>query len=425
MNKDLIAIFEYLEKERGIKRDIIISAIEESLLAAAQKSVQGHFNVSVQINPKTCDIEVVSQKEVVSDVAYPEEEISLEDARALNPYVEVGQWLSIPVTPHDFGRIAAQAARQVIAQKLRSAERDVIYEEYRHRVNEIVSGSVKKMVKGATLIVDLGKVEAIMPERFYPRTEKYKPGDRVRALLFEVRDTESGGAQVVLTRSHPEFVIQLFAQEVPEMQEGTIAIERIARDPGYRTKIAVISYDHKVDPVGAFVGVRGNRVKNVIHELNGEKIDIIPYTEDPLQFLRSALAPIEMRKAVVSEDQSAITIVVSDEDYPIALGRRGMNARLNGQLVGVDLQVQKISQYQSIVNLERQELVESDNPALDEPLKPLEGISSMVIDSFIAAGLDTPRKLLGASQEQLAAISEVSSEMIETAREKIRNSLGG
>jgi transcription termination/antitermination protein NusA len=425
MNKDLIAIFEYLEREKGIKRDIIISAIEESLLAAAQKSIQGHFNVSVQINAKTGDIEVVAQKEIVDLVTIPEEEISLEEARTMNPYAELGEWISIPVTPHDFGRIAAQAARQVIAQKLRSAERDVIYEEYRHRVNEIVSGTVKKIVRGATLIVDLGKVEAIMPDRFYPKTEKYKIGDRVQALLLEVRDTDSGGAEVILTRSHPEFVIQLFAQEVDEIRDGTITIERIAREAGYRTKIAVTSHDPKVDPVGACVGVRGTRVKNVIRELNNEKIDIIPYTDDPLQFLRSALSPIEMRKAIVSEDQSAITIVVNDEDYPIALGRRGLNARLNGQLAGVDLQVQKIGQYQSIMNLERQELALSENPALDEPLKPVEEMSSlkMIIDSLIAAGLDTPRKVLNATHEQLEEISEISQEMVDIAREHIRKNL--
>ncbi len=425
MNKDLIAIFEYLEREKGIKRDIIVSAIEESLLAAAHKSIQGHFNISVQVNPKTGDIEVVAQKEVVDRVTIPEEEITLENARTINPYAELGQWVSIPVTPHDFGRIAAQAARQVIAQKLRSAERDVIYEEYRHRVNEIVSGTVKKVIRGATLIVDLGKVEAIMPDRFYPKTEKYKVGDRVQALLLEVRDTDGGGAEVVLTRSHPEFVVQLFAQEVDEIRDGTITIERIAREAGYRTKIAVSSHDLKVDPVGACVGVRGSRVKNVIRELNDEKIDIVPFIEDPLQFLRSALSPIEMRKAIVSEDQSAITIVVNDEDYPIALGRRGLNARLNGQLVGVDLQIQKMSQYQSIMNLERQELVDSDNPALDKPLQPIEEMSSlkMIIDALISSGLNTPRKVLNASNEELKAISEISPEMVETARMYIRKNL--
>src|SRR5579872_836623 len=315
MNKDLVAIFEYLEREKGIKREIIISAIEESLRAAARKSTKGLINVSVAINSKTGEIDVIAQKEVVDKVTIPEEEITLEDARILNPHCEIGQWVDISVTPQDFGRIAAQTARQVISQKLRSAERDVIYEEYRHRVNELISGSVKRVIRGATLIVDLGKVEGIMPDRFYPKIEKYNVGDRVQALLFEVRDTENGGAEVILSRSHPEFVRQLFLQEVPELQDGTITIEKIVRDPGYRTKLAVKSSDSKVDPVGACVGVRGTRVKNIIRELNNEKIDIIPYSEDPITLLQNALNPIKIKKIFVSEDRSTINLIVNDEDY--------------------------------------------------------------------------------------------------------------
>src|SRR5579885_1815918 len=241
MNKDLVAIFEYLEREKGIKRDVIINAIEESLRAAARKSIKGLINISVHINPKSGNIDVIAQKEVVDKVTIPEEEISLEQAKVLNPQAEIGDWVDITVTPQDFGRIAAQTARQVISQKLRVAERDVIYEEYRHRLHEIISGTVKRVVRGATLIVDLGKVEAILPDRFYPKTEKFNVGERVQALLYEVRDTESGGAEVILSRSHPEFVEQLFMQEVPELSDGTIVIQKIVREAGYRTKLAVQS----------------------------------------------------------------------------------------------------------------------------------------------------------------------------------------
>jgi N utilization substance protein A len=410
MNKDLLAIFEYLEREKGIKREVIISAVEESLLAAARKSIKGLLNITVHVNPKTGDIVVTAQKEVVDKVTIPEEEITLEDARVLNPHVELGQWVDIPCTPQDFGRIAAQTARQVISQKLRSAERDVIYEEYRHRVNEIISGSVKRVIRGATLIVDLGKVEGIMPDRFYPKTEKYNVGDRVQALLFEVRDTENGGAEVILSRSHPEFVRQLFLQEVPELQDDTITIEKIVRDPGYRTKLAVKSSDSKVDPVGACVGVRGTRVKNIIRELNNEKIDIIPYTDDAIQLLIHALAPIEIRKIEVNEDNSVVTIVVEDDNYPAVLGKRGMNARLNGELIGVELQVQKMSDYQQIATIQRTQLALATDPTLDERLH-IEGMSSMIIESLISAGYDTPRKLLVASPQELAKIPEISIEM--------------
>jgi N utilization substance protein A len=419
MNKDLVAIFEYLEREKGIKRDIIIGAVEESLRAAARKSVKGLINVSVHINSKTGNIEVIAQKEVVGQVTIPDEEISLEDARILNPNCEVGQWVDIAVTPADFGRIAAQTARQVISQKLRSAERDVIYEEYRHRVNEIISGTVKRTIRGATLIVDLGKVEAVLPDRFYPKTEKYNIGDRVQALLLEVRDTENGGAEVILSRSHPELVAQLFIQEVPEINDGTITIEKIVRDAGYRTKVAVRSHDPKIDPVGACVGIRGNRVKNIIRELNNEKIDIIPYSENSATLLANAMHPLEIKKLFISEDKSTINIVVSDEDYPAALGKRGMNARLNGELAGVELQVQKMSQYQTAMNIERAQIAQSEDDSLDAPLA-IEGISSMIIKSLTDAGFDTPRKVLNATAEQLATIPEISLEMADRILEQIR-----
>ncbi len=425
MNKDLVAIFEYLEREKGIKRDIIIAAVEESLRAAARKSVKGLLNVTVHINAKTGNIDVIAQKEVVDKVTIPDEEISLEDARVLNPYCELGQWVDIAVTPQDFGRIAAQTARQVIAQKLRSAERDVIYEEYRHRINEIISGTVKRTIRGATLIVDLGKVEAIMPDRFYPKTEKYNVGERVQALLLEVRDTESGGAEVILSRSHPEFVAQLFIQEVPEINDGTITIEKIVRDAGYRTKVAVRSQDPKVDPVGACVGIRGNRVKNIIRELNNEKIDIIPYSDDPATLLQNAMHPLEIKKMFISEDKSTINIIVNDEDYPAALGKRGMNARLNGELAGVELQVQKMSQYQAAMNIERAQIAQSEDPTLDERLSmqafpSSEGVSGMIIESLISAGFDTPRKVLNTTTEELAKIPEISIGMADKILEQIR-----
>jgi transcription termination/antitermination protein NusA len=418
MNKDLVAIFEYLEREKGIKREVIIAAVEESLRAAARKSVKGLINVSVHINSKTGNIDVIAQKEVVDKVTIPEEEISLEEARKINPYCELGQWVDIAVTPQDFGRIAAQTARQIISQKLRSAERDVIYEEYRHRINEIISGTVKRIIRGATLIVDLGKVEAIMPDRFYPKTEKYNVGDRVQALLLEVRDTESGGAEVILSRSHPEFVAQLFIQEVPEINDGTITIEKIVRDAGYRTKVAVRSQDPKVDPVGACVGIRGNRVKNVIREIN-EKIDIIPYVDDPAVLLQNAMQPIEIKKMFISDDKSTINIIVNDEDYPAALGKRGMNARLNGDLAGVELQVQKMSQYQATMDSERAKIALSEDPTLDEKLS-IEGISGMIIESLISAGFDTPRKVLNSTADLLAKIPEISLDMADKILEQIR-----
>jgi N utilization substance protein A len=419
MNKELVAIFEYLEREKGIKRDIIVNAIEEALRAAARKSVKDLLNVSVSINPKTGVIDVIAQKEVVDKVTIPDEEITLEEAKVLHPNCKIGDWIDLVITPEDFGRIAAQTAKQVISQKLRTAERDVIYEEYRHRVNEIISGSVKRIIRGATLIVDLGKVEGILPDRFYPKTEKYNVGERVQALLYEVRETDGGGAEVVLSRSHSEFVEQLFLLEVPELKDGTITIEKIVREAGYRTKLAVRSSDMKIDPVGACVGVRGSRVKNIIRELNNEKIDIVPYSEDPIKLLQNALAPIEAKKITLSADKRTVFLVVEDEFYPAVLGKRGFNAKLNGELIGLELQIQKLSDYYAAMEQEREQLASLEDPELDEPLE-IEGISPMIVESLISAGYDTLRKTLSANPKDLSSIPGISLETADKILEQIR-----
>lgn len=395
MNKDLVAIFEYLEREKGIKREVVISALEEALRAAAKKSLNfsatGKGKIDLKIDPKTGDIEIFILKTIVEKVVDTETEISLEDAKEYASECRIGQRLEILVTPRDFGRIAAQTARQVITQKLRHAERDVIYEEYRHRVGEVISGTVKKFLFGKTLVVDLGKVEAILPERNYPKTERYQPGERVQALLLEVRDTESGGAEVVLSRSHPEFVAALFKLEVPEIEEGLVVIEKIVREAGYRTKMIVRSEDNKIDPVGTCVGVRGTRIKNVIRELNNEKIDVIPYASDDLLLLQNALSPIEIKR--IKESPEKYTLIVGDEEYPQVIGKKGMNARLLAQIVGREIMVQKMSEYQKLVTVQLAELGDSPLAFLDDPLV-IEGVSSLLIENLKSAGYDTLRKIL-------------------------------
>ncbi len=419
MNKDLIAIFDYLEKEKGIKREVIIKAIEEALVVAARKSVKGSPAVSVEIDSKNGEIEVFAEKEIVQSVTYPDEEISLEEALEVNAESTIGQWLNIAVTPSDFGRIAAQTARQVISQKLKGAERDVIYEEYRHRTHEILSGTVKRVVRGATLIVDLGKVEAILPDRFYPKTEKYQVGDRIQALLWEVQDTENGGAEVILSRSHPEMVKQLFIQEVPELSDNTIEIQKIVREAGYRSKLSVSSNDSRVDPLGACVGVRGTRVKNVIRELNNEKIDIVIHTNDQLELMLSIIHPIEPKKINFDKENNRISMVVDDEDYPIIIGKRGMNARLNAALVEVELEVKKASEHQTAQDFERQLMRLENGPEFDIKLTEVEGINAFVLDSLVEAGLDTPRKVLDMKVEEVSETTGISKEMINDVLEKI------
>ena len=420
MNKDLVAIFEYLEREKGIKREIVVEAIRESLEMAAQKSVHGGENVEVQINARTGAIEVFCDKTVVEKVTNPVLQTTLKEAQQFFPNCALGEVVHVQTTPKDFGRVAAQKARQIISQKLRGAERDVIQEEYRHRVNTLVSGTVKRVGRGDCIIVDLGKVEGVMPRRNYPPNESYGVGHKVLALLAEVRDTEMGGAEVVLSRNHPEFVRQLFTQEIPEVSEGIITIERMVREPGYRTKIIVKSQDPKVDPVGACIGVRGARVKNVIRELSGEKLDIISFVADAEGQLAQALDPVVIRRLDVSEDGQTVSIVVDDEDFPTTIGKKGMNVRLLGQLMGVQLNVQKMSDHVKLKAIERASIATSDDASLDQPLTSIEGISSMIIDQLVAEGFTTQRSLLIASPEAIAKVPGISIDMADKILEQIR-----
>lgn len=419
-NKELIAIFDYMEKERGIKRERVMEAIKDSLRLAARKSIQDVSEIDIEIDPKTGAIEVLAKKQVVDEVEDAAEQISLEDALELNPDCELGDWLQVQVTPKDFGRIAAQKARQAISMKLRMAERDVIYEEYRDRIGEIISGTVKRFVRRADIIIDLGKVEGFMPMNEYPKTERYQVGDRVVALLWEVQDTPNGGAEVVLSRSRPDFVYQLFTQEVPEISDGSIEIVRIARDAGYRTKIAVEARDAKVDPVGACVGMRGVRVKNIIRELNNEKVDILPYSADPEEMLRRALSPIEPRYVLIDAAKREATVVVEDDDYPIVLGRKGMNARLCADLIDMEVKVHRSRIYQKQMALERRALADNDDPSLDETIQGLDGVNRLVLDHLVDAGYDTPRKLLMSMPEDLASIHGVTLDLANQILETVK-----
>lgn len=416
----MLAIFEYLERERGVKRELVVSAIEDALMVAARKGQKGMNNVTVSIDAKTGNMICVAEKEIVENVEYPDEEISLEEAREIDPNCQEGEWLDIDIEPSQFGRIAAQVARQLISQKLKGAERDVIYEEYRHRVGELISGTVRRITKGHTLIIDLGKVEAILPGRFYPKLEKYHIGEKVLALLYEVQETENGGAEVVLSRSHPEFVSALFAQEVPEISDGTVIINKIVRDAGLRTKMAVSSIDSKIDAVGACVGVRGTRVKNVIREVNNEKIDVLPFSEEPFVLLKNALSPIDIKKADFEEDENMITLVVDDEDYPAVLGKKGNNVRLTSELVGVKVEIHKLSEHQKELSIERRQLALEDNEALDEPIGKIEGINQLIVDNIVCAGLDTPRKLLKINPSELASLADISIQMADDLLEHVR-----
>ena len=419
MNKDLIAIFEYLEREKGIKREIVVEAIKESLEVAARKSILGAENVEVTINSKTGAIEVFCDKIVVEKVTNSSTQVSLKEAQQFAPKAALGEVYHVVATPRDFGRVAAQKAKQVILQKLKGAERDVIYEEYRHRIHNLISGTVKRIGKGDCIIVDLGKVEGIMPRRHYLPTEQFNVGHKVLALLLEVRDTELGGAEVILSRTDPEFVKQLFLQEVPECGDGTVLIERLVREPGYRTKMLVRSTDSKIDPVGACIGVRGARIKNVVRELGTEKIDVIPFMEDFEDQLERVLQPVAIRRLKSSEDGSHLSLVVDDDDFPTAIGKKGMNVRLIGQLLNVQVDIKKMGDYVKLNALERVNMASSEDPKLDAPLTSIEGIPGMIVDQLIAEGFTTPRSLLMASPETLAKVPGISISLAEKILESI------
>ncbi|HEV2551400.1 MAG TPA: transcription termination factor NusA [Stellaceae bacterium] len=334
---ELLAAADQAARDKGIDRDEVLQAMEQAIQKAGRSKYGQEYDIRAEIDRKSGEIRLLRFREVADPVENEATQISLAEAKRLNPEAEVGDFLTDPLPPIDFGRIAAQTAKQVIVQKVRDAERQRQYNEYKDRVGEIVNGLVKRVEFG-NVIVDLGRAEAILRrDELLPR-ESFRQGERVRAYIYDVRQ-EVRGPQIFLSRTHPQFMAKLFAQEVPEIYDGIIEIRAVARDPGSRAKIAVISNDHGIDPVGACVGMRGSRVQAVVAELQGEKIDIIPWSQDPATFVVNALAPAEVAKVVMDEEQRRIEVVVPDEQLSLAIGRRGQNVRLASQLTGWDIDI--------------------------------------------------------------------------------------
>ncbi|MCX7321556.1 MAG: transcription termination factor NusA [Hyphomicrobiales bacterium] len=336
---ELLQIADAVAREKTIDRSIVISAMEEAIAKAARARYGSETDVHAEIHPKTGQLALTRHMLVVEDVENSSNQISLNDAQRANPGAQVGDTIADTLPPLEYGRIAAQSAKQVIVQKVREAERDRQYQEFKDRIGEIVNGVVKRVEYGS-VIVDLGRGEAIVRrDEMLPR-EVFRNGDRVRAYVFDVR-RETRGPQIFLSRTHPQFMAKLFAQEVPEIYDGIVEIKAVARDPGSRAKIGVISRDSSVDPVGACVGMRGSRVQAVVNELQGEKIDIIPWSPDIATFVVNALAPAEVSKVVIDEDRERIEVVVPDTNnqLSLAIGRRGQNVRLASQLTGWDIDI--------------------------------------------------------------------------------------
>ncbi|MGY6663007.1 MAG: transcription termination factor NusA [Glycocaulis sp.] len=334
---ELLQIARAVAQEKMIDEPLVLAAIEEAIQKAARSRYGSELDIRCSIHPKTGEMKLTRHTTVVEEVENDSQEISLEEAKKMDPNAEIGTVFEEELPPIEFGRVASQTAKQVITQKVREAERERQYEEYKDRIGEIINGIVKRVEYG-NAIIDLGKAEGIIRRNDAIPREALQPNDRVRAYIYDVR-TEVRGPQIFLSRAHPDFMAALFAQEVPEVYEGIIEIPRVARDPGSRAKIAVISNDSSIDPVGACVGMRGSRVQAVVNELAGEKIDIIPWNPDPATFIVNALQPAEVAKVVLDEESQRIEVVVPDDQLSLAIGRRGQNVRLASQLTGWSIDI--------------------------------------------------------------------------------------
>lgn len=391
MSHEILSVLEYMEKEKGISRPDMIEAISSAIASAAQKGVGVGQDIRVEINPKTGSLKAWTVLQVVDSVGDDDLEIHVEKARRVNADVQVGETIEKEIDPAYLGRIAAQTARQAIMQRIRQFEKDRIYDDYKDIVGDIVTGIVRRRERG-DLVVDLGKAEAILPPRERVPGEDYAPGESIRCLLLKIEQTNRG-PDIILSRSNLNFVRRLFELEVTEIADGTVSIEAMAREPGYRTKIAVNSNDPKVDPVGACVGARGARVKTIVRELGGEKIDIIRYYQDPLQLLEEALKPAVPKNINVNEGDRRIHFEVAEDDLSIAIGRRGFNAKLTSRLLGWKLDIGK----------EEKEAVGFDEKVAKavQGLNAISGLDPEVASRLVAIGFASPEVFEGVEADDL------------------------
>lgn len=412
MNNELLAVLDYMERERGIDRETLIKAVEGALLSASKKSVSPAKDLRIEIDRKTCDIRALAKVQVVERVTAPHDEITLAQAQRIKPGTKLGDFVDMEVTPKNFGRIAAQTAKQAILHKIRQAERDKVYEEYKDRVGDIVSGAVRRFERSDVILGLDGFAEAILPAKERVPTEEYQVGDKIRALVMSVQSTATG-AEILLSRSHPDFVKRLFELEVSEIADKTVEIKGIAREAGFRSKIAVLSKDSKVDPVGACVGMRGIRVKNIVRELSGEKIDIVRWNEDTKNFVTNALAPAKLTKVTVDEATHSVTVVVDPEQLSLAIGKKGQNARLTAKLTGWKVDIQKD---EAAIGFEEKVAMAVSN------LAKLEGIGPARAEKLVHSGFLTIEGILAAEVEDILAIegfTEEDAKSIRAAAESI------
>ena len=411
MNADLLAVLEYWEKEKGISRDVLLAAVQESLLQAAKKAVGPARELRVVIEPKSGDIKAFAKLVVAERVISTHDQISVFDARRLQADAKVGDEIEKEVTPTGFGRIAAQYAKQTIMQQLRKAEKALIFTEFKDRVGDIISGTVRRFER-SDVVVDLGKYEALLPNRERVPTEEYQVGERIRCYVKAVEQT-AHGPEIILSRADPRFVIKLFQLEVSEINDGTIEIKGIAREAGFRTKLAVYTRDEKVDPVGACVGLRGQRVKNIVRELNNEKVDIIRWDSNIRGFLTNALSPAKLKSFEIDEATKRAKIIVSEDQLSLAIGKRGQNARLTSKLTGwqVDIEAEVI-----VTKGFEEKVAEAV-----ESLASVPGITREQANTLVHHGIGSLELLMQAEESDLADIPELAAEaatILQAARDE-------
>ncbi len=353
-NKELILALEELEKEKGIKKEEILESIRTALITAYKRNFDALDNVDVKIDEQTGATHVFSVKEIVEDARDEVLEISLKEAKKINKDLEIGDNVEVEIVPRDFGRIAAQTAKQVIIQKLRETERNIVYNEYNERKGEIVTGLVQKADKHI-VVLDLGKLEGIMLPKDQIPTEHYKVNDKIKGYVVDVERGEKGAPQAIISRTHPDFVRKLLEFEIPEIYEGLIEIKSVSRDPGSRSKVAVYSPNENIDPVGSCVGQRGVRIQNVINELHGEKIDIIEWNADPSIFISSALLPAQIMAVDIKEEEKFAQVIVPDNQLSLAIGKAGQNARLAAKLTNWKIDIKSESQFREMLSKKEEE----------------------------------------------------------------------
>src|ERR1051325_9570765 len=397
MNGELIAGIEYLEREKGIDKEVLMGAIESAILSASKKSIGPARDVRVAIERKTGDIKAFAKVTVVERVKAIHDEISLNKAREIKPDAQLEEVIEIEVTPKDFGRIAAQTAKQAMLQKIRQAEKDKLYEEYKDRVGDIVSGTVRRFER-SDVIVDLGRAEALLPQKERVPTEEYQPGDRIRTFLTAIENT-GHGPEIILSRSHPNFVKRLFELEVSEIADKTVEIKAIAREAGYRTKLAVVSHDEKVDPVGACVGMRGMRVKNIVRELNGEKIDIIRWDKEMKTFVGNALSPAKLKNIQVFPPEQRVLVTVDEDQLSLAIGKKGQNVRLTNKLTGWKIDIEKSAS--AAIGMD-----EKIKQAVDS-LVTLPGVTRELADKLVHHGFTGMEGIVAAEVDDLKEVEGI------------------